>query len=463
MRRNKYLLTGAALLLLAGCGTAWAADVKVKYSGPAGQGDIIYYAPSTGTTNLRFTVNGLSNVTVCGAISLTDLVPAADDSSDIGTSALEWKDAYIDGILYVDSISNSAAILVLQALSTVGILPTADDTSDLGSASKEWKDAYIDGLLNVDSITNSAAILVLQALSTVGILPTADDTSDLGSASKEWKDVYVDGVLYVDSISNAADIIMLKPVAALTVTGDITANGNVVGDGSTKVTNMASVYATAAVVSTVTASGDITANGNVVGDGSTVVTNCASAYVTQFIGGGAGLTGIVPGGIALASNKVIIGNAAGVGAAVTLSGDLVTATDGTVTFADNAVPASEVGPGTLPTDVVYSNATGTVTASNAVFNGSASAAAMTVGTNNVVTGPYGAAWRMEFGTATLNSGGVVTQAWTKAFATTCFPVVCYAEAVTNGSSHVATIEAGLASGVFTGQVSKAIYYYVGGY
>jgi hypothetical protein len=56
--------------------------------------------------------------------------------------------------------------------------------------------------------------------------------------------------------------------------------------------------------------------------------------------------------ITLASNKVFIGSDSGTAAAQTLSGDASTDTNGVVTIADNAVAASEVGPGTLSTDVL---------------------------------------------------------------------------------------------------------------
>ena len=53
--------------------------------------------------------------------------------------------------------------------------------------------------------------------------------------------------------------------------GDITANGNIVGDGSTNISSVSSVSC-----ATVTASGDITANGDIVGDLSTNITGINS-------------------------------------------------------------------------------------------------------------------------------------------------------------------------------------------
>uniref|UniRef100_A0A6M3IHV7 Uncharacterized protein n=1 Tax=viral metagenome TaxID=1070528 RepID=A0A6M3IHV7_9ZZZZ len=60
--KRKIGLTLFVLALMAACFVVIAAEVVVKYSGPSGQGEVVYWAPSTGTTNLTFTVNGLSNV-----------------------------------------------------------------------------------------------------------------------------------------------------------------------------------------------------------------------------------------------------------------------------------------------------------------------------------------------------------------------------------------------------------------
>ena len=34
----------------------------------------------------------------------TNIVPDADDTYDLGTSALEWRDGYFDGTVYVDNL-----------------------------------------------------------------------------------------------------------------------------------------------------------------------------------------------------------------------------------------------------------------------------------------------------------------------------------------------------------------------
>ncbi|MDD5511536.1 MAG: hypothetical protein PHI12_12110 [Dehalococcoidales bacterium] len=61
-------------LSLAGCFIAGslllAANVEMSYSGPSGQGDLIYKAKSTGTTNLAMGADGLYNVTMNPAYAI---------------------------------------------------------------------------------------------------------------------------------------------------------------------------------------------------------------------------------------------------------------------------------------------------------------------------------------------------------------------------------------------------------
>ena len=60
---KKLVLVAAALAVIS-CAVQAAPNVQLKYSGPSGQGDLIWWAPSTGTTNLVMTTNGVSVFTV---------------------------------------------------------------------------------------------------------------------------------------------------------------------------------------------------------------------------------------------------------------------------------------------------------------------------------------------------------------------------------------------------------------
>ena len=52
--------------------TSMAADVKVKYSGPSGQGNIIYWSPNSGITNFVLTSNGIAGQTWAIGLQVTN-------------------------------------------------------------------------------------------------------------------------------------------------------------------------------------------------------------------------------------------------------------------------------------------------------------------------------------------------------------------------------------------------------
>jgi len=63
------------------------------------------------------------------------------------------------------------------------LIPAADDTYDIGEASKRWRDLYLAG-----------AIKALAGGCAVHFLPNANATYDLGSGSKKWSNLFVAGV-----------------------------------------------------------------------------------------------------------------------------------------------------------------------------------------------------------------------------------------------------------------------------
>ncbi len=209
---------------------------------------------ATITTNL--TVNGN---TVIGSADndtldvkadfISSLIPNTDNLYDLGLSTNEWKDLYIDGVAYVDTlqVDESATItadLTVNGNTTLGnstgdtvivtarvasnFVPSADDTYDLGTSGNEWKDLYIDGtakvdILQVDESATITADLTVNGNTTLGnatgdtvtftaraasnFLPSVDGTYDLGSSANEWQDLYIDGVARIDSlIADTVDI-----------------------------------------------------------------------------------------------------------------------------------------------------------------------------------------------------------------------------------------------------------------
>ena len=106
------------------------------------------------------------------------IVPVTDDDVDLGASGAEFKDLYVDGIGYIDTVQihENATItgnLTVNGNTTLGdaatdtvtvtadvaspLIPSADDTHDLGAVGSEWRDLYIDGTANIDSLVADTA------------------------------------------------------------------------------------------------------------------------------------------------------------------------------------------------------------------------------------------------------------------------------------------------------------------
>jgi len=177
-----------------------------------------------------------------------DILPASDGSKDLGSPAKEWKDLYIDGVAYIDSLQADQLGAALncndQAMTNVDINGGAIDGTIIGAAVVAAGSfaAIVGTSLSVGdgNITNVADI-ALDSISADGsdievtltdnrsdsfsfkestnlymkfdtsngaeaikikkpLVPTDDDTVDLGSSTAEFKDLYLDGVAYIDEL-----------------------------------------------------------------------------------------------------------------------------------------------------------------------------------------------------------------------------------------------------------------------
>ena len=174
-----------------------------------------------------------------------DLKPAADDAYDLGdnTTPLEWRNIYIDGTAYLDSLNVSdaasegvtsnfvpdaastytlgasgrqwSAIYVDNIDITGNFLPSVTNLQDIGSTGAKWRTGYFGTDLNVDgtanlatgSITYLAVSSVLDEGCTNHLVPATDDAYDLGTTSRQWRNAYFDGQVATDVlvVSSTAD------------------------------------------------------------------------------------------------------------------------------------------------------------------------------------------------------------------------------------------------------------------
>jgi hypothetical protein len=108
-----------------------------------------------------------------------NLIPATDDTYDMGTASLEWQDAFFDGTVTTDAVACSGDVTlgtsstitgttsVIMGIGGTGqttltdgaLSPTTDDDVDLGSASKEFKDAFFDGTVTLDALSMPISVV----------------------------------------------------------------------------------------------------------------------------------------------------------------------------------------------------------------------------------------------------------------------------------------------------------------
>ena len=107
------------------------------------------------------------------------LVPSADNTYNLGTSSLRWKDINFTGNL--GNISGSTI-----SGSALHIEGNGKITGDL----------TLGGQITMGDADSDDVVFEAEVSSS--LIPNNDNAFDLGSASKQWKDIYVNGVGYID-------------------------------------------------------------------------------------------------------------------------------------------------------------------------------------------------------------------------------------------------------------------------
>jgi hypothetical protein len=78
-----------------------------------------------------------------------DINPATDNTYDLGSSSLRWRNFYLAGVANVGSLQIGGTTVidsnrVLQNIASVSqsLTPVADNTYDLGSSTYRWRALY---------------------------------------------------------------------------------------------------------------------------------------------------------------------------------------------------------------------------------------------------------------------------------------------------------------------------------
>ena len=242
------------------------------------------------------------SVRAVGFVTEDAILPDADDQRDLGSASLEFKDAYIDGVAYVDELS--LGIGASQGVST-SMIPKVNDTHHLGSTTRPWRNTFFSGAMTANTITvrsvDSGALTVhgASALSntTTTKLRSNNEVEFLGNLE-------VDGItrlhqcntttLTANGISlfrSRVDSETLVNAHAVTAT-TFRANNNVTLNGDTLTVTGNSTFS-----ANVTVSGQTVLNGNVVlGDASTDTITLNGNFANQHTEGRTSFANVEQGG-----------------------------------------------------------------------------------------------------------------------------------------------------------------------
>ena len=265
-----------------------------KHDGTAAEGPVIGLIGDAGETspNNKVLIDTVNNyiefyIEVSSApvqqLYIADgaIVPVTDNDIDLGTSSLEFKNLYLDGIAKIDTLTVDEAATVGTTLGVTGAT-TLSSTLAVTGATTLSSTLAVTGATTLSStlavtgtstltgnvtatnnlsvggnltVTGNAVIsgnltfgdadtdtITIGADVASNITPDVDDTYDLGTSSKEWRNLYIDGTANIDSL--VAD------------TADINA-------GTIDNTAIGGTTASSGAFTTLTASGATTLNGDV--------------------------------------------------------------------------------------------------------------------------------------------------------------------------------------------------------
>ena len=304
-----------------------------------GEFDAIVTALGTGGHTHDGTAAEGGPVTVLGpaqdfVVSASIVSPKTDNTLDLGTSTLEFKDLYLDGTAHIDTLdvdenANIDGNLVVGGNLTVAgttafnggtitlgdaagdsvvfgadinssIIPNTDSAFDLGSSTQEWRDLFLDGTAHIDTLDVDVNATVAGTLGVTGVLTTTatqvatggitsgsnivsdtDSTDDLGTTSVRWANLFVDGITATDQI---------------TATGFTGTLDGILGSGAAATASVTTLDTSGAVNLNLTTDSTSSTSGALIVDGGVGIAK------KLFVGSTLGVTGVATvGGLTIGS------------------------------------------------------------------------------------------------------------------------------------------------------------------
>ncbi len=165
-------------------------------------------------------------ITFLGRIGSNAIIPIADATTDLGTSALAFDTLYVDIISNASAINIAALTLTINSgiinlgdattdtinflgrVGNLGIIPINDSVASLGTSGKRWDTLWVDTITSAATVAiastnfaiNSSQITLgdstsdtINFLGRVGtdIDPDGDATRSMGSSALEWNQIFV--------------------------------------------------------------------------------------------------------------------------------------------------------------------------------------------------------------------------------------------------------------------------------
>jgi hypothetical protein len=217
-------------------------------------GSSFVVADSSNTAAHSFFADGTQTITgritSAGLTSSATILGDSDDTVDIGSSSLEFKDLYLDGVAYLDTLSLSSS--AGEGVDT-DLVPTADGTKNIGSATYEWNNAYFDGTIQTDALqvdegatvsgqtdlngdvnignADTDTLTITSKIDSHVIGATSGGTDrHLGSRTETWSRMYANSVFVANTL--IANTTLTNEVKILE-NGKLFAN-NALGDGDVR-------------------------------------------------------------------------------------------------------------------------------------------------------------------------------------------------------------------------------------
>jgi hypothetical protein len=155
----------------------------------------------TGATTLDSTLLVKGNTTLGNAVTdtvtytaraVSDFLPNADATYNLGNSSLEWNNLWLDGTANVDTLQVDENATVSGNLSVSGNTSTTGNNVIGGNLSVNGNTTL--GNAATDTVTFTADVAS-------NIIPSADSTFTLGDSSNYWSNAYIDSITTTGAVT----------------------------------------------------------------------------------------------------------------------------------------------------------------------------------------------------------------------------------------------------------------------